>query len=59
MTRKPVGPLRKVIERNCSAEKLECGHVLVRPLGLGEMAMELSKVKSRRCYFCAAEEIRQ
>lgn len=53
-------PLRKIIDRPSNlTEHLECGHIIARPLGLGELAMEPSKVKRRRCYHCEQVEARQ
>jgi hypothetical protein len=47
-------PLRRIVDRpETMLETLECGHTIVRPLGLGEFAMKPSKVKSRRCHKCA------
>jgi len=46
-------PLRRIVSRPAQLlEELECGHVIKRPLGLGEFAMEPSKAIRRRCYLC-------
>lgn len=52
------GPLRLIVDRPAQMlEALECGHVIPRPLGLGEDAMTPSTVKRRRCWKC--EEMRR
>ena len=54
MSKSNIYPLRRIVERpDYLLETLECGHTIVRPLGLGEFAMRPSKVKSRRCYKCS------
>lgn len=46
-------PLRAIVSRPDQLhEALECGHTILRPLGLGENAQALSKVQRRRCYKC-------
>lgn len=51
-----LGPLRKIVARPSDlSEMLECGHLVNRPLALGECAMFPSKAKRRRCYHCAEE----
>lgn len=48
-----MGPLKTIIARPSNLkETLECGHTINRPLSLGELAMEPSKAKRRRCYIC-------
>lgn len=55
MGQNTLGPLRTIVARPAQlTEELECGHVIARPLGLGENAMQPSKAKRRRCYHCAA-----
>lgn len=49
-----VSPLRRIIGRPADLlEELECGHVITRPVSLGEPIQEPSKAKRRRCYKCA------
>lgn len=48
-------PLRLIV--GCPSqltERLECGHVISRPLGLGEDATQPAKAKRRRCHHCAS-----
>jgi hypothetical protein len=46
-------PLREIVARPSQLkEELECGHIILRPLGLGEFAMEPGKAQRRRCYLC-------
>lgn len=55
-----IGPLKLIVERPTQmTEKLECGHILARPLGLGENAMKPSKVLRRRCYICGENNQQQ
>ena len=46
-------PLRRIVSRPTQlTEELECGHVIARPLGLGENAQEPSRVQRRRGHRC-------
>lgn len=52
---KQPAPLRTIVDRpDNTSERLECGHMIVRPLALGEPAFLPSKALRRRCYHCAA-----
>lgn len=56
MTKITAHPLRAIVARPTQlTEQLECGHIINRPLGLGEFAMEPSKAQRRRCYHCQPE----
>jgi hypothetical protein len=49
-------PLRTIVARPSQLqEKLECGHIVGRPLSLGEDATQPSKALRRRCYLCSGE----
>lgn len=53
MTRATAHPLRAIVARPSYLEEtLECGHTINRPFSCGELMMEHSKVKRRRCYHC-------
>lgn len=48
-------PLRKIVARPSDlTEMLECGHLINRPISLGEAIQFPSKAKRRRCYHCDA-----